>query len=46
VNGPDGEVLIPLVEGICVSIDIAAGRIVIDPPEGLLDANTAKRQRF
>lgn len=46
VNGPGGEVLIPLVEGICVSIDIAAGRIVIDPPEGLLDANAAKRQRF
>lgn len=46
VNGRGGEVLIPLVEGICVSIDIAAGRIVIDPPDGLLDANAAKKQRF
>lgn len=46
VSGRDGEVLIPLVEGICVSIDIAAGRIVIDPPEGLLEANAARKQRF
>ena len=33
------EVLIPLAEAICVRIDPAARRIVIDPPEGLLDAN-------
>ena len=46
VTGRGGEVLIPLVEGICVSIDTAAGRIVIDPPEGLLDANAARKQRF
>jgi 16S rRNA processing protein RimM len=46
VNGRGGEILIPLVEGICVSIDPAAGRIVIDPPEGLLDANAATKQRF
>ena len=46
VNGRGGEVLIPLVEGICVSIDTAAGRIVIDPPEGLLDANAPTKQRF
>jgi 16S rRNA processing protein RimM len=31
------EYLIPLTLGICVEIDIAHKRIVIDPPEGLLD---------
>jgi 16S rRNA processing protein RimM len=39
VDGARGEVLIPLVTDICVSIDIAARRIVIDPPEGLIDLN-------
>ena len=34
-----GEVLIPLVSEICTVIDPAAKRIVVDPPEGLLDAN-------
>lgn len=33
------EVLVPMVPAICVSIDVAARRIVIDPPEGLLDLN-------
>lgn len=33
------EVLIPLVDDICVSISPADRRIVIDPPEGLLDLN-------
>ena len=35
-----GEVLIPLVAEICTTIDPAAKRIVIDPPEGLLDIDT------
>ena len=34
-----GEVLIPLVSGICTAIDSAGKRIVIDPPAGLLDLN-------
>lgn len=34
-----GEVLIPLVAAICTTIDPAAKRIVIAPPEGLLDLN-------
>ena len=34
-----GEVLIPLVAKICIAVDPAAKRIVIDPPEGLLDLN-------
>ena len=42
----DGEILIPLVEGICVSVDIAAKRIVVEPPEGLLELNVTRRQRF
>ena len=37
VEGQRGEVLIPLVAGICVRIDPVARVIVIDPPEGLLD---------
>lgn len=42
VAAADGEVLIPFVAGICVSVDPAARRIVVDPPEGLLDLNTRK----
>jgi len=34
-----GEHLIPLVEAICTTIDPAARRIVIAPPDGLLDLN-------
>jgi 16S rRNA processing protein RimM len=34
-----GEVLVPLVAEICRSIDVAGKRIVIAPPEGLLDLN-------
>jgi 16S rRNA processing protein RimM len=32
-----GEVMVPMVETICVRVDPAAKTIVIDPPEGLLD---------
>ena len=39
IAGTDGEVLIPLVGDICRTIDLAGKRIVIDPPEGLLDLN-------
>jgi 16S rRNA processing protein RimM len=31
-----GDVLIPLVRGIVVEVDLRGGRIVIDPPEGML----------
>jgi 16S rRNA processing protein RimM len=34
------DVMVPLVAGICVEVDPAAGRIVINPPEGLLDLNS------
>jgi len=43
VGGPAGEVLIPLASAICTTIDTAARRIVIDPPEGLLDLNRVGR---
>jgi 16S rRNA processing protein RimM len=39
VDGADGEVLIPLVAAISTDVDPAARRIVIDPPDGLLEAN-------
>jgi 16S rRNA processing protein RimM len=39
VSAATGEVLIPLVSAICTSIDLAAKRIVIDPPAGLLELN-------
>jgi 16S rRNA processing protein RimM len=39
VAGRAGEILVPLVEGICVSVDPGARRIVVAPPEGLLDLN-------
>ncbi|MDX6196898.1 MAG: rRNA processing protein RimM [Actinomycetota bacterium] len=31
------EVLVPFVKAIVPTVDIAAGRLVVDPPEGLLD---------
>jgi 16S rRNA processing protein RimM len=39
VDGTSGEVLIPLVAGICTVVDPAAKRIVIDPPDGLIEVN-------
>jgi 16S rRNA processing protein RimM len=32
-----GELLVPMVETICIEVDPAGKRIVIDPPVGLLD---------
>jgi 16S rRNA processing protein RimM len=31
------EILIPFVSAIAVDVDLAAGKLVIDPPAGLLD---------
>ena len=45
VDGPHGEVLIPLVADICVSIDVAARRIVAHLPDGLVDVNARGAQR-
>ena len=41
VAGSHGEVLIPLVAEICTEIDVARRRIVVNPPDGLLDLNAA-----
>ena len=38
--------LIPLVEGIAVDVNVGARRIVVEPPEGLLELNATRRQRF
>jgi 16S rRNA processing protein RimM len=43
VAAADGDVLIPLASEICPVIDPAAKRIVIDPPEGLLELNQRLR---
>jgi ribosomal 30S subunit maturation factor RimM len=43
VDGQHGEILVPLATEICVEIDIAARRIRIQPPEGLLDLNVTRR---
>ena len=34
-----GELLVPFVQQIVPTVDVKAGRVVIDPPEGLLDAD-------
>lgn len=45
VGGQKGEILIPLATEICRHIDIAARRIAVVLPEGLLDLNSAKSNR-
>jgi ribosomal 30S subunit maturation factor RimM len=40
VTGARGEILIPLANEICTTIDPAGKRIVVAPPEGLLDLNS------
>jgi 16S rRNA processing protein RimM len=39
VQGVRGEILIPLVAEICTAVDPAAKRIVVAPPDGLLELN-------
>ena len=39
VTGAHGDVLIPLASAICTAIDTTKKRIVIDPPDGLLELN-------
>jgi len=40
VDGSAGEVLIPLAAEICREVDTAGKRIVINPPDGLIELNT------
>ena len=37
VENDGRDVLIPFAEAICVEVDIDKKRIVVDPPEGLLE---------
>ncbi len=39
VATPSGEALIPLAQEICTHVDTQAKKIVIEPPEGLLEPN-------
>jgi 16S rRNA processing protein RimM len=39
VDRDGAEVLVPLVKAMVPEIDVAARRIIVDPPEGLLDVN-------
>lgn len=41
-GGRRGEILIPFAVDICVELDVAAKRIVIVPPEGLLELNARR----
>jgi 16S rRNA processing protein RimM len=43
IDGPRGEVLIPLAMDICTAIDVTARRILVRPPEGLLELNERKK---
>lgn len=45
VDGAHGEILIPLAADICTTIDVGERRIVIAPPEGLLELNEPSRSR-
>jgi 16S rRNA processing protein RimM len=37
VRGADGEYMIPFRKEVVVDVNIDTGRLVVDPPEGLLD---------
>ena len=39
VDRNGAEVLVPLVKAMVPEVDVVARRIVVDPPEGLLDVN-------
>jgi 16S rRNA processing protein RimM len=43
VDAPGGEVLVPLVAGICMEVDPKAKVIVVNPPEGLIELNERGR---
>jgi 16S rRNA processing protein RimM len=43
VDGQKAEVLVPFTEAICRRVDLVAGVIVIEPPDGLLELNETGR---
>jgi 16S rRNA processing protein RimM len=44
IDGAHGEVQVPLASDICREVDVIARRIVIEPPEGLLELNEVRRR--
>jgi 16S rRNA processing protein RimM len=38
-GGSRGEIFVPIVPSIVKEVDLEGGRVIIDPPDGLLDAN-------
>jgi 16S rRNA processing protein RimM len=43
IDGPNGEILIPLAVDICPMVDVGAKRIRVQPPDGLLELNERTR---
>jgi 16S rRNA processing protein RimM len=43
IDGPKGEILIPLAVDICTNVDVDNKRITVAPPEGLLELNEKKQ---
>ena len=37
IDGPERELMVPFAESICVEVDVEGKRIVVDPPDGLLE---------
>jgi 16S rRNA processing protein RimM len=46
VNGDRGEILIPLAADICVDVDPQRARIVVSPPDGLIELNEPRSERL
>ena len=44
ITGLQGEIQVPLANEICTTIDVRSKRIVIEPPDGLLDLNARSRR--
>ena len=45
VDGGRGEILVPLAVDICVDVDVARRKVLIEPPAGLLELNETTRMR-
>jgi len=39
IDGPNGEILIPLALDICTKVDVELKQITVQPPDGLLELN-------
>jgi 16S rRNA processing protein RimM len=47
VQGRRGaEILIPMTDAIVVGVHLAARKILVQPPDGLLDLNVTRKQKF